>query len=216
MEEKIKGIIFDYDGVIGDTFHVVLKTHNKLVERLGQGKKMTEQEFRNANFTDWKRFYKEQGITEENMENLTPLFLEEFMKMINDTALFDGIGDVIKHLSSDFQLSIVSNGDRVRIKHQLEKNQLFQYFKTIVGLETKKLKPDPYQLNLCMDALGIQPEETCFVGDTVDDILAGKNARVAKIIAATYGYQPAEMLRGADAFAGKPEDILKIINEWDE
>lgn len=209
----IKSVIFDYDGVIVDSFMPVFKIHNKMFEIFNKGNFVTLNEFRNLNNTDWKSMYKSLGFTDSEIEKIPPVFLEEATKISHEFRLFNGIDSVIKDLHKRFRLAIVSNGDKNRIRHNLSKNDLLGCFDFIVGLEAEKHKPDPHQLHLCMDAIGSSPAETVFVGDTLEDITAGRNANVARVIAVSYGYGPRHTLASADIIADRPHDLLKILED---
>lgn len=206
----IKGIIFDYDGVIGDTFDAVFRTTQKMAEHFGKSPMPTEKQVREG-IVNWKKLYAEIGFTNEELDAVVNEFYHHMMNSGGATKLFDGAEELILSLRRRFRIAIVSNGDKRRIEKALESAGLLECFDVIVGLEAARHKPDPYQLNVCMAALELAPEETAFVGDAVEDILAGRDAKVAKIVAVTYGYHPEHMLAGADAYASSPEELLKIL-----
>ena len=45
------------------------------------------------------------------------------------------------------------------------------------------VKPHPEPINICMSELGIEPHESCIIGDFHEDIDAARNANLAKAIA---------------------------------
>lgn len=208
---KIKGIIFDYDGVIGDSMLQIFRVHKSMLRMFNKSSDLTLEQFRRMASTDWKKLYRDWGFTEEELAELPPAFLNEFMKLKNEIRLFDGIEDVIKSVHKKFRLAIASNGNSKRIREHLEQNNLLHCFELVIGLEAERLKPDPYQLLVCMRELGLQPEETCFVADTLVDITAGRRAGVGKIIAAAYGYQPAHFLTEADILVRSPQELLRAL-----
>ena len=206
----IKAIIFDFDGVIADTEMAIFNTNKKIMDIFGKKSSMTFEEYRRQ-ITNWKEMYKKIGFTEEELAKVPDIFLAEIMKMDKDIHIFDGVENLLRTLRKKFKMAIVSNGDKRRIKHQLDANNLTGCFDIIIDLTAEKHKPDPHQMIVCMNALDVSPQETCVIGDSTDDILAAKRAGVAKIIAVTYGYQPKEMLMGADVLVDTPQELLAIL-----
>ena len=45
------------------------------------------------------------------------------------------------------------------------------------------LKPEPAQIKICLEKLGISPEEAVMIGDMEGDIIAAKNANLKKFAA---------------------------------
>ncbi|GAB4304116.1 MAG: HAD family hydrolase [Candidatus Bipolaricaulota bacterium] len=65
----------------------------------------------------------------------------------------------------------------------------------VVGLDVcEKRKPDPESVLMACDALGVPPEETVMVGDTVTDLLAGRAAGCGGTIAVLTGLGTEEEL----------------------
>lgn len=209
----IKGIIFDYDGVIADTLIPSYKIINTLLEKYGLRKFSSLEEFRNSGIADWKKTLFDMGFTAEDLKEAPEIFIEEAKKREDEFRIFDGIEELFNRLHERFRFGIVSNGHTERIKCQLRRQGLLEFFSCIIGLEATRIKPDPHQIVACMDSMSIKPRESCFVGDTEVDIQAGKNAQVAKIIAVSYGYQSEEKLTGADIIAHSPKELLKILEE---
>jgi phosphoglycolate phosphatase len=77
----------------------------------------------------------------------------------------------------------------------LEKFGLLRYFDHVQGTDGFPCKPAPDVLLRSMNALGAQPEDCIFVGDSEADMEAGRRAGV-RICAVAYGY-------------GKPEALAK-------
>src|SRR3989338_8449635 len=68
------------------------------------------------------------------------------------------------------------------------------------------------KIRKAMKEAGAGISGTMCVGDEERDILAARKAGV-KIISAEWGYSCKELLKGADYFAKKPADILKILSK---
>jgi phosphoglycolate phosphatase-like HAD superfamily hydrolase len=58
--------------------------------------------------------------------------------------------------------------------------------------------------------LSVRPEESIVVGDSYYDIEAGKMAGT-KTVAVTYGYQPKELLKGADYVIDDLRELVPLV-----
>lgn len=206
----IKGIVFDYDGVIMDSFLPVFKIHNRILEMHGK-RRTSVRALRHHGGTDWKDLYRGWGFTDAEIEKIPPVFISEAMKLKDEFKFFSGIDEIFSSLHHRFRFAIVSNGDRKRIRFQLKEAGMLRFFDVILGFETGRIKPDPYQLQLCMKRMRLLPSELCYVGDTYEDILTARNAKLAKAIAVSYGNHPKEKLTSADAIAHSPSELLKVL-----
>lgn len=75
------------------------------------------------------------------MSRAPDVFLAEIMKMDKNIRLFDGVENLVKTLHKKFKLAIVSNGDKRRIKHQLDANDMAKYFDAIIVAVTYGYQP---------------------------------------------------------------------------
>lgn len=98
------------------------------------------------------------------------------------TIVFPETIDVLKRLSSTYQLGLLSNtqGQRRSGTHRLsEFPGLEKYFQVIIvaGENGIPPKPDPQPFRLCLEGLGVNPSEGVYVGDDYRiDICGAKDA----------------------------------------
>ncbi len=85
--------------------------------------------------------------------------------------------NVLRKLSNEFKLGIVSNGRREEIeKHFKDELELFD---VIVGKnDVKATKPSPEGLLKACKSLKINPRECLYVGDRVSDLRAAQRAKM--------------------------------------
>lgn len=209
----LKAVVFDFDGVIADSFKAVYEIQTKTALHFGKAPKYkNHEEFRNLFTTDWRRFYREVlNISEKDLPEAGKVFKKEINNILHDIEIFDGMHEVISRLHKKYKIGIVSSNVSGVVNSMLKQFGIIDYVDYVIGGESGKLKPDPEPLLKCISALGVKPDEACFIGDTEDDILTGKNARIKKVIAVSYGFQPASRLKGADIIVHKPEEIAKEL-----
>ena len=145
---------------------------------------------------------------EESFSILTgvsdPVILEEYRKayvreadvyMTAHTVLFPETASVLAELKkAGKKLGIISTKYRYRICELLDKEGLTQLFDIIVGGEDVKAhKPSPEGLLFAMEHIGVLPEDTLYIGDSVVDAEAALAARV-DFAGVTHGVTTAEEL----------------------
>lgn len=132
--------------------------------------------------------------TDELMRRYGELYSESLKQL----RLYQGVDELLPILKRiGIQMAAITSSDE-RIVPILENNGIRKYFSVVVhsGHVTNP-RPHPEGLNLVLDHLAVQPGQTAMVGDMVDDIVAGKAAKLSKTIAITHGFGRVEDLRGA-------------------
>ena len=126
-----------------------------------------------------------------------------------DEPLFDGAFDILKALNRpEVCLGIATGRHRRSLNAILEGHGLEEMFVVIKTPEDGPSKPSPEILNQAMAEMGASREETVFIGDTIYDMQAGRNAGV-RAIAAAWGYHEADELAAAGA-ARVLDDIREV------
>jgi phosphoglycolate phosphatase len=131
---------------------------------------------------------------EEVSEAFARLFVGRADQVMADkTVLLPGVREVVARLRElGLALGIVSTKYRYRIEGILRREELLAPFAAIVGGEDVTAhKPDPESLRLAMERLGVEPEETMYVGDSITDAEAARRAGVP-FVAVLSGMTPRE------------------------
>jgi phosphoglycolate phosphatase len=135
----------------------------------------------------------------------------------SDAPLFSGIQDLLKDLSKDFVLTIVTSRALKPIQALTQHHQIASYFKTIRSDQDiidrgYRGKPHPDKLNCVLQETGFHPKKAVMIGDTLMDMGMAKSAGV-KAIGVSWGYNDESILRshGADDVADTPEELNHII-----
>ena len=156
----MKTIIFDFDGVIHDTFELA---YNINVEVLG--KNLTKEEYKDF-------FNKNIFKRAENKENS-----EKFFKVQNEAfkylKLEKNIKKFLEKLSEDYLLFIISSNQGTTLDIYFQNNKFVHIFKEILGVETHKSKVEKFKY--LFKKYNLKADECIFVTDTLGDILEGHN-----------------------------------------
>ncbi|MCQ4296248.1 phosphoglycolate phosphatase [Pseudomonas stutzeri] len=129
------------------------------------------------------------GVADELVDEALALFMQAYAGGHELTTVYPGVGECLNWLRErEVKLAIVTNKPAQFIEPLLEEKGLAGYFDWLVGGDTlPQQKPDPAALFWVMDAAGVAPGESLFVGDSRNDVRAAKAAAVP-CVALTYGY----------------------------
>lgn len=112
--------------------------------------------------------------------------LEFAARTLWDRVVRHGIPELLEFCSrEDISLGVVSNAHSGRAHRRLlEDNGLDGYFRVqVYSDEVGIRKPNPRMIGIATRALGVDPADAWFVGDTRDrDLVAGRRARVAAVL----------------------------------
>jgi HAD superfamily hydrolase (TIGR01549 family) len=86
------------------------------------------------------------------------------------------------------ELGIVSNSYMPQIKQILANLEIEGMFASVVGRDRVEFsKPDPEPVLLCMSEMYASPGESLMIGDSINDVRAGKGAGLFSVLINRYG-----------------------------
>lgn len=135
-----------------------------------------------------------------------------------NSQLFDGVDTLISQVDEmGIGWGVVTNKAVHLTKPIMDHFGLSASSKVLVGGDsTPHIKPHPASLFLACEKTGIAPANCIYIGDDERDIVAGKAAGMATLVAA-YGYcdfDPAIASWQADGIANHATEIFPIILRW--
>ena len=196
----IKLILFDYDGVIVDSFRTVYEVYQVMCQKLGKRIPSFE-EFKILYTGSYWELYKKLGITADETEQASRIFGEEILK--KEPPLFDGIREVLQELSQKYVLVVISATYTSEVMQKLKKFDLLSYFKDVKGQENASHKMRKVEaIREMMKKYGVTEEETLFIGDRGVDYEVGIEAGLSNILLVEYGW-------GYDVPDYKPKCVVK-------
>ncbi|HSD56229.1 MAG TPA: HAD family hydrolase [Candidatus Saccharimonadales bacterium] len=128
--------------------------------------------------------------------------------------LYDGADQLLPMLRNmGFVLAAYTTDDQIT-QDDLRRLGIHQHFDVIImGDHVTHAKPHPEGVDLILRRLGVDARNTAIVGDTVVDILVGRNAELAKTIGVTHGFGNVSALHaaGADHVVHDIPSILDVL-----
>ena len=204
----LKAVIFDFDGTLADTRHIVYETYHRLADKHGL-KKLSFEEMKEMKALSIKERFKSSGVPMFKVPQLAreaQLIYGEFMDL---AAPYPEIDELLQALKKQgLLLFIISSNSVNNIKgfltaHNLE---LFDQVSSSSGIFGKHRA-----INRILEEHGLQKEEAVYVGDEVRDIIACKKAPV-RIIAVSWGYDDLSLLEKSrpDFLVNHPSKIIQL------
>jgi len=163
---RIKGIIYDCDGVLVDSVESNVAYYNHILTRFdlpvldeswmnlvltGTGKGVLEALFKGSPFI---------GDALELQRQLPP---EAFLDLVRPEPQ---VHDVLRQMRMRYHTAVATNRGKslVPLLEMLELKDLFDVI--VTSNDVTRHKPDPQCVSIILDRLGLEPGETLYVGDS--------------------------------------------------
>ena len=194
-------IVFDFDGTLGNSLRGILETAHEVLRRMHWPTVDDQALIATIGLPLRENFTRGAGMNDEDADRATQMYREIF-----DTVgapaieLFPGVRETLAELSRrGIPMAIASSRGQRSLEMLVRKLEIDSFIppERCFGLEkAARPKPAPDLMYVILGSLGVRPEETLVVGDTVFDIEMGRNAG-CHTCAVSYGTQSADILAGA-------------------
>jgi len=215
---KYKLAIFDMDGTILNTIEDLCDATNYTLSLYGMPTHtIDEVKFfvGNGILTLLSRAVPK-GTDEETVKKLYETFLPYYQKHCQDkTKPYDGIVELIQILkAAGCKTAVVSNKTDIAVK-ELANTYFPNLFDIAIGENEAAgiaKKPAPDEVDLALNALGIDRKDSVYIGDSNVDVETAKNSMM-DLIAVDWGFRSHSFLveMGVSTIVSTPTEILNII-----
>ncbi|HZJ40776.1 MAG TPA: HAD family hydrolase [Candidatus Saccharimonadales bacterium] len=205
-----KAIIFDYDGVIVDSFVSVFAVYKKTCQRFGVSCPETLEDFRKIYGYNYRECLSNLGVAEKDFPEASGIYKREIIKI--DHELFLGIREVIEKLSKKYKLYLISASHSEEVCPKIASFGLTNFFEKIYcGNDNRERKSEMF-LDLFKEK-NYSPTDVISIGDRAVDYEVAKKVGLADedIILVTYGWGLDRNRIGHVNIANNPGEILSFI-----
>jgi len=212
--KQIRGIIFDLDGTLIDSFYAIMEGFNATLPHYNLDLFTIEEAKAMVGMPLRETFAAILG--EEHAVHATKIFRRRYKEVyLEKTFPLPYADDTINNLrGKGYSLGVATNKhggfSREIIRHLGWGGSLL----SVVGDgDTLKTKPEPDMIFKNLEAMSLDNQEIIFVGDSPVDIETGNNAKVRTIGIST-GYHSKEMLfeSGAEVVIEDLSQLEEVIN----
>jgi phosphoglycolate phosphatase len=206
----IKAVIFDYDGVIVDSFVGVFLVYQKICNYFNVSCPEDIEEFRKTYGYNYLECLTNLGVAEKDFDEAQKIYQEEIVKINHN--IFAGISEVIMELSNEYKLYLVSASHSDEVLPKIERFGLSKYFEQIYCGADQRQRKNVMMLEVLTEN-NYFPEEVISIGDRAIDYAASKQVGLQdeNIILVTYGWGLDRSLVGEAKIADNPIEILNFI-----
>lgn len=218
---KIKAVIFDMDGVLVDSEHVIESAAVKALKEYGV--RARPEDFIPFVGAGDDRYIggvaEKYGLSyrKEMKERLYEIYLEI---LEDELGVFEGALPLLESLKKEgYILALASSADRIKVNANLKAAGIpEEYFSLVLtGEDVSEKKPSPEIYLETAEKLGVSPGECVVVEDALNGIKSAKSAGMVSVgVAASFSARELQKA-GADYVCGDISgvlDIIKKVNRW--
>jgi phosphoglycolate phosphatase len=200
MNKKI--VVFDFDGVVVNTFEIYASISRELNPEINLSDKKLRSFFEGSVL--------DAPIFKNSKLNL---FSKKYKPKLLQLPTVTKIKQAIKTLARDHTLIIVSSANSLIIKKYLKKQGLLEQFDSVLGADIERSKVKKFKTLLKKYKVNLN--EIIFITDTLGDIIEARKAGV-KSIAVTWGYHTKATLGKSNPhkIITKPSKLIESIKNY--
>jgi len=173
---NVQAVLFDMDGVLVNSTRAWWKAYNKVAESQKLAA-VPYKEFK-TRLAGEPLSHDLQRFTRLTLPKLARMYERFLLENIQDVRRFPKTLCVLKELKArGVKLAVVTNSPKATTYDILKHAAILDFFDAIItGEDVAAGKPHPDIINKACSKLGVKPEDTITVGDTQNDVKAGKTA----------------------------------------
>lgn len=211
----IDTIIFDVDGTLVDTEHVVITSLQKTLKEELDHIVEDEKELVFALGIPGQKTLERYLDSKEEIIEVHKKWAANESALAHHAEVFEGIETVLKSLTEQgYKLGIVTSKTAEAMESDFDPLGLSHYFKaTVTASDTEKHKPNPDPLLKAYDLLDAKPENSIYIGDSIYDLRSAQSSG-AKFGLAEWGAHDYDEFKKSDYTFAQPEDLVSFFEDY--
>jgi phosphoglycolate phosphatase len=209
----IRGIIFDFDGTLIDSYGAIAESLNHV--RSAHKLPPIDPEKVKSMVGHGLEELIEEAIGPERVGEGVKLFREQYAQVCEErTSVLPQVKETIESLDGrGYQMGIASNKPSYFVRDILKALEMDHLFAEVVGPnDVATPKPDPEMLEMIMMRVGLGPDEVVYVGDMLLDIEVARRSGVPIYAIPTGSATREALLEGRpDRLLHKFSDLLNFL-----
>ena len=213
---EVENMLFDLDGTLIDSRADLARSINLMLEEVGRPP--LDVDTISSFIGDGVRVLVYRSLTATHPDHNAPneilhadgvaLMHKHYAEqMFVSTCLYPGVEETLKHFAGKRRAVVTSKETRF-VELILDRFGIAGEFDCIIGGDTvPERKPNPLPVIEAIRRLGGQPSATVMIGDSENDINAGRRAET-RTCAACYGFRTADQMRKTN-----PDALIERIDQ---
>ena len=206
-------VLFDLDGTVVDSGAIILASMRHATREV-LGRDYSDAELLQAVGGPGLEAQMH-ALAPDHVDRLVDVYRAHNEPLHDELEACAGMEDVLLRLHEEGRrLGVVTAKRRATVELAFARVPLGHLFETVVGGdETARHKPDPEPLLLAAERMGVDPQETAYVGDSPFDVRAAKAAGMFAV-AVTWGriHDRAKLeAEQPDTIVDTAEDLLGVL-----
>jgi phosphoglycolate phosphatase len=199
-------IIFDFDGVIIDSFAATIGLTRRL-----DNPTISEDEYRELFCGNIFEVGAKQKTKTFDSAETKAHYYRHYREAISGLPIIPGMGELIRQIADHHPLHIVSSADEVSIKDFLQAQGLHSHFESVLGYETAESKVEKFK----MLKLHESPKSHLFITDTLGDLKEAAKVGLPAI-AVSWGVHSPDRLGQGNALmiVHTVEELRGALDRW--
>jgi phosphoglycolate phosphatase len=207
-------VIFDYDGVLADTLDDLLHFGQEACNKLGVKHLVTTDDLNNLEVMSFASYGQACKVPDHLLDEFVEICLNFFAEKKSPPAIFTGLSAVVRYLSANHMIAIVTTNSSQNVNAFLVQHGLEGFIHAVYGIDSPGSKAQKISMARKRLLKNRKQESVFLVGDSLSDVLAAKAAAVTSV-AVTWGHQSLEnLLRGnPDYVVSSPHDLIEVVEQ---
>ncbi len=210
---NLKGIIYDFDGVICDSVNVKTKAFAEMYKSYGEDvvSKVVDYHLQHGGISRYEKFkYYHQTflgieLTQDEIMQMGNQFSEIALQKVIDSAYLPGVVDFMTNSKKNCLQFICTGTPETEILTILNKKNLEHLFDSVYGAPKRK----PEIITMLLEQYQLHRDEVIFLGDALTDYNAARETKIAFVGVNSENTQFPEGTYVINDFVGVDTAILK-------
>ena len=196
ISESIQTIIWDWNGTLLNDTHLCVEIINRLLAKRNLPL-LDSQRYREVFTFPVKDYYAEIGFDfgKEPFEIPAREYIDQYNKALENCPLHNRVTDVLQRFQSmGKQQLILSAMEQPVLEKNLQQHRIDHFFDEVSGLDNHYAHSKTNNGKALMQRLGLHPNKTCLIGDTIHDFEVAQELGCLCILIAN-GHQSEKRLK---------------------
>jgi len=176
---SITTLLFDWDGTLVDSAQLGLTAFEQSFAALGVA--FDTEVYAQVYSPNWYSIYEAMGLPKDKWQKADELWIHHYGEQTAQPVA-GAPGTILDLKQKGYRLGVVSSGTESRVVREVSELGLEGIFEVVICNEQmENKKPHPEGLETAIRSLGCSREESCYVGDSPEDIEMGKRAKMLTV-----------------------------------